>query len=69
MTKHTRSSRTRPGRNVPVGEVYKQSQPVSEGVKNLVRIPDLLWKIHPVQVWPGSHGNDREAKLDSGQIS
>ena len=26
-------------------------------------------KTHPVQVWPGSQGNDRKAEPDSGQIS
>ena len=52
-----------------MGELCKQPQPVSEGVQDLVGMPkDLLWKTNPVQVWPGSQRNDREAELDSGQI-
>ena len=47
----------------------KQPQSVNEGLKDLVQIPkDSLWKTNPVQVWPDSQGNDREAELDSGQI-
>ena len=54
---------------MPVGEVRQQSQPVCKIVQDLVRFPkDSLWKTHPVQIWPGFQGNDRDAELDSGQI-
>ena len=54
---------------MPVGKVSQQPQAVCESVLDLVGIPkDSLWKSHPVQVWPGSQGNNREAELDSGQI-
>ena len=26
---------------------------------------DLVWKTHPIQVWPCSQGNDKEAELAS----
>ena len=51
------------------GEVHQQPQLVSESVQDSVQIPkDSLQKTHPVQVWSGSQGNDREAELDSEQI-
>ena len=38
-------------------------------MQDSVQIPkDSLQKTHPVQVWSGSQGNDREAELDSEQI-
>ena len=52
---------------MPVGEVCQQPQAVCKSVQELVLIPkDWLQKTQPVQVWPGSQGNDREAELDSG---
>ena len=52
---------------LPVGEVCQQPQAVCKSVQ--VRIPkDSLQKTHPVQVWPDSQGNDREAELNSRQI-
>ena len=54
---------------MPVGEICKQLQPGSESAQDLVKIlKDLLQKVNPVQVWPGSQGNRREADLDSAQI-
>ena len=41
----------------------------SSSCRLTVQIPkDSLWKMNPVQIWPGSKGNDREVDLDSGQI-
>ena len=43
--------------------VERLPQPISESVQDLVYIlKDLLQKIHPVQVWPGSQGYDRAFK-------
>ena len=50
---------------MPVGDACQKH--VCESMQDLIRIPkDLLPKTHPVEVWPGSQGNDREAKLHPG---
>ena len=64
-TRPTSPLKTRPGRNA----CGSGSPAAASNVSVKVRIPkDLLRKAHPVQVWPGSQGNDREAELDSEQI-
>ena len=56
----TSTLRTRPGKNTCM---TGSLQAVCQSVQDLVRIPkESLWKTHPVQVWPGSQGNNREAE-------
>ena len=45
-------------------EKFVSSRKLSVNVLDSIRFQ----KINPVQVWPDSQGNDREAELDSGQI-
>ena len=55
-----RSERIAFGRGLPAAIIC-------ESVQGLVQIPkDWPLKTHPVQVWPDSQGNDREAEWDTG---
>ena len=62
MTRTMSTLRTWSGRNA-CGEVHQQPQAVCQNMQDLE--VELTMENHPVQVWPGSQGNDREAELDS----